>query len=147
MTKGRTNTIVIDLTSSDCEDYLFDKPFSIFSLFIYLFWAYSARNIWRPDLKTWRWIYFYFRGVFRERRMFGRLICFFGVNGSGSFDESGITGSGWSGLSRAIIWTGASAGNIKVVEARFCVRSFPSSLQSKMNFWAQWWNSDIGYVT
>ena len=40
--------------------------------------------------------------------MFGRLICFFGVVGSGSFDDSGITGLGRSGLSTVIICTDGS---------------------------------------
>ena len=40
--------------------------------------------------------------------MFGRLICFFGVTGSGSFDDSGITGSARSGLLRVIICTDGS---------------------------------------
>ena len=40
--------------------------------------------------------------------MFGRLICFFGVTGSGSFDDSGITGSGRSGLLRVVICTDGS---------------------------------------
>ena len=40
--------------------------------------------------------------------MFRRLICFFGVTGSESFDDSGITGSGRSGLLRVVICTDGS---------------------------------------